>query len=66
MSVLPAIRTRCAPPHVVPAVRAFLGEVVRRVAAGAVDSPVLQVLGAPAYARTAIGHTTPGRPRGGG
>ncbi|MFI1801659.1 hypothetical protein ACH427_30565 [Streptomyces sp. NPDC020379] len=65
MSVLPVIRTRYATPHVVPAVRALFGEVVRRVAAGAVDSPVLQVLGAPAHAhaRTAIGHTTPRRPR---
>ncbi|MGW1074915.1 hypothetical protein [Streptomyces sp. NPDC002537] len=53
MSVLSVLRTRhgrSARPRVGPAVRAFCREAVH-------------VLGAPAYARTAIGRTRPTRPR---
>lgn len=61
MSALTAFHIRHAQPHIAPAVRAMLRKAVGRVATGAVRNPVLQVLGAPVHARTAVGHTTPRR-----
>ncbi|WP_414166490.1 hypothetical protein ACMATS_01035 [Streptoverticillium reticulum] len=63
MSALTVFHIRHAQPHIAPAVRAVLRKAVGRVATGAVHNPVLQVLGAPVHARTAVGHTTPRRRR---
>lgn len=63
MSALTVFHIRHAQPHIAPAVRTMLRRAVARVATGAVHNPVLQVLGAPAHARTAVGHTTPRRRR---
>ncbi|MGI5337868.1 hypothetical protein ACQEVS_10920 [Streptomyces sp. CA-181903] len=54
---------RAARPRAVDGIGAFLREAVRRIAAGAVDTPVLHSLSGPVPVRTAAGRATSGRPR---
>ncbi len=54
---------RATRPHVIGALGGVLREAVRRVAAGAVDTPVLQSMGVPVHAGAAVGRTTTNRPR---
>ncbi|EMF01212.1 hypothetical protein J7W19_27585 [Streptomyces mobaraensis NBRC 13819 = DSM 40847] len=67
MTVLPLIHIRRRDPGAVhcrtASARAFLRRTARRVADGAVDTPVLRALGAPARPGTTAEGAAPTRPR---